>query len=475
MQALNVTLDGYVFTLDQTKTVQSITLPNNSNLVLLSMTLASAPVSATLTGYYNRAGVYTDGTTFTNPPTGGVDANGFAYSGTLLGTSQTWSNALFIFGPGNATNVISCASQTITLPPGNYSRLLILGSGVDGNQASQSFTVTYSDSTSTLFVQSMSDWFSPQNYFGESKAVIMSHRNVNNGTTDVRTFYLYGYSFALNSAKTVKSVQLPNNANAIITAISLVPNWPPTFGINPLTLATANAGQPYSGTIATNASDLNGGTLTFASVSGPAWLNVAANGVLSGTPANSDANTNTFVVSVKDTSGLSNTATLYIYVNGAPSFTVNPFSPPPIMAGQSYSGTIATNAIDPNLGDALTFAKVSGPAWLAVATNGILSGTPFSSDVGNGSFVVSVSDSGGLSGTATMNIAVTPAPPIVSAMSPQAGSLLLNWTGGIAPYQVQSSTDMVNSAWQNLGTPINGNSLFITPSNNATFYRIIGQ
>ena len=228
-QILNVTVDGYVFSLNQTKTVKSITLPNNSNLVLLSMMLANDPASASLATYYNRAGIYTDGTTFTNPPTGGLDGGGEAYSGTLLGNSQTWSNIVFVFGPVNATNVISCASQTITLPPGNYSRLWMLATGVQGNQTSQSFVVTYSDSTTTTFVQSLSDWFTPQNYAGESKAVIMSHRNNSDGTTDNRTFYLYGYSFALNNAKTVQSIRLPNNANVIVTAISLVPNWPPTF------------------------------------------------------------------------------------------------------------------------------------------------------------------------------------------------------------------------------------------------------
>src|ERR1019366_5732631 len=126
--------------------------------------------------------------------------------------------------------------------------------------------------------------------------------------------------------------------------------------------------QKYSGTIATNATDPNpADTLTFAKVSGPAWLIVGSNGTLSGTPANSDANTNTFVVSVKNTGGLSNTATLFIYVNGAPSFTANPFSTSNGTVGQNYSGTIATNATDPNPGAVLTFAKVSGPAWLNVA------------------------------------------------------------------------------------------------------------
>jgi hypothetical protein len=202
---------------------------------------------------------------------------------------------------------------------------------------------------------------------------------------------------------------------------------------------------------------------------------VAANGTLSGVPANSDANTNLFVVSATDTGGLSNTATLYIYVNGAPSFTANPFTMPAIVAGQNYAGAIATNATDPNPGDVLTFALVSGSAWLVVATNGALSGTPLSVNVGNNSFVVSVTDPGGLFNTAAMNIAVTAAPPIISGLSTQAGGLLLNWSGGIAPYQVQAATSLVDPNWQNLAGMISSNNVSVTPTNGAMFYRILGQ
>ena len=474
-EALNVSVDGYAFSLDQTKTVKSLTLPANSNVILLAAILANEPVSAPLAGYYNRAGIYTDGTTFTNPATGGIDGHGYAYSGTLLGGSQTWSNTMFNFGPVNATNVISATGQTISLPAGNDVLLRMLATAVNGNLASQSFVVTYTDTTTTTFVQSLSDWFNPQNYAGESKAIIMGHRTLSTGSTGSGPLYLYGYSFALNSAKTIQSIRLPSNGNVIVTAISLVPNWQPTFGANPFTLASVNAGQSYSGTIATNVSDLNGGTLTCAKVSGPAWLNVAANGTLSGIPANADANTNTFVVSVKDTGGLSNTATLYIYVNGAPSFVVNPFSTPAIVAGQNYSGTIATNGTDPNPTDILTFAKVSGPAWLAVGSDGTLSGVPFSADVGNNSFVVSVTDPQNLAGTATLNLTVLAPPPILSSISASGTNLMVNWSGGIAPYQVQVSTNLTTPGWVNFGSAIVTNRTLVISSNAAAFYRIIGQ
>jgi hypothetical protein len=474
-QSLNMAVDGYFFPLDQTKTVQSITLPNNANIVLLAMTLANEPVAISLTNFYNRAGIYSDGTNFANVPNGGIDGGNKAYSATLLGASVTWSNTFFNLGPLNDTNVISCASQIIPLVPGSYSRLEMLATGVQGNQTSQPFLVTYTDATTATFFLNLSDWFSPQNYAGESLAFPMSYRNNGDGTKDTRPFNLYGYTFTLNSAKQVQSIRLPNNVNVIVTAISAVPNWSPTFSASPFTLANANVGHFYVSTIATNATDLNGDTLTYAKIGGPTWLTVAANGTVSGTPAITDVNTNSFVVSVKDAAGTSNTAAMSIDVNGAPSFVANPFAEPAIIAGQSYSGTIATNVTDPNPGDVFTFAKISGPAWLTVATNGTLSGTPLSGDVTNGTYTLSVTDAGGLSATGTMTIAVAAAAPIVSSISVQGTTLLLNWSGGITPYQVQATTNLTSPDWQNLGDPVSGNTLSITPSNNAMYYRLIGQ
>jgi hypothetical protein len=469
-------VDGYLFNLDPAKTVKNIILPANPNVIVMAIDLASDTATAPLAAYYNRAGIYTDGTTFTNPATGGLDGGGYALSGTLLGASQIWTNTIFSFGPLNATNVVSCANQIITLPGGNYSRLRMLGTAVNGNQPAQSFLVTYTDATTTTFSQGMSDWFSPQNYSGEFKAVPMGYRNSSNGSSsENNSIYLYGYSFALNPAKTIQSVRLPNNANALITAISLVPNWPPIFSASSYILAGANAGVPYSGTIAASASDLNGDSLTFAKVSGPAWLTVAATGNLSGTPSNSDANTNVFIVSVRDSGGLSNTASLFIYVNAAPYFVNNPFSLPDSVAGQIYTGTISTNAIDPNPSDVLTFAKVSGPAWLSLGSDGTLSGTPLSADVGTNSFVVSVFDPSSLSDTANMTIFIQSAAPLVSGISFQGNDLLLSWSGGVGPYQVQTATNIDSPTWLNLGAPTNGDNLVISPTNDVSFYRIQGR
>jgi hypothetical protein len=50
----------------------------------------------------------------------------------------------------------------------------------------------------------------------------MNYRDNSTGTLDERVLYLYGYSFALNSAKTVKSIALPQNRNVVVLAITLL-------------------------------------------------------------------------------------------------------------------------------------------------------------------------------------------------------------------------------------------------------------
>ena len=160
--------------------------------------------------------------------------------------------------------------------------------------------------------------------------------------------------------------------------------------------------------------------------------------------------------------------------NRPPVFLSNPFTLPSATAGQSYSAILSTNASDPN-GDAITFANVSGPTWLSVAANGGLSGTPLSADVGTNGFTVRGTDPAGLFSTATMNLMVAPAPPLVITPLLQGNTLLLSWTGGIAPFQVRLTTNLVNPTWQNLGAPVSSNHLFLVPTNPTTFFRVLGR
>ncbi len=51
----------------------------------------------------------------------------------------------------------------------------------------------------------------------------MAYRIGPSGATSSGPVYLYGYSFALNSAKTVKSITLPNNRNVVVLAVDVTP------------------------------------------------------------------------------------------------------------------------------------------------------------------------------------------------------------------------------------------------------------
>jgi len=183
-----------------------------------TIALAGSPVSVSLLSSDNVYGIANTGSAVTG---GGLDGGDYAYSAALLGSSLTWSGSTFSFGPAGAPDVVS--SQTITLPAGSYSALNFLGTGVGGNQAAQSFTVTYSDGTTATYKQSMSDWFTPQGYAGESTVLTMATRISPSGATSPGPCFLYGYSFALNSAKTVASITLPANNLVKVLAIELMP------------------------------------------------------------------------------------------------------------------------------------------------------------------------------------------------------------------------------------------------------------
>jgi hypothetical protein len=162
--------------------------------------------------------MYTDGTAFS---TGGLDMNGFAYSATLLGTTQTSNGVVFNLGPANTPNGV--ANATVSLPQQNFSTLNLLATGINGNQTGQSITVTYTDGTTSTFSQGFADWHGATAFPGQSKAVTMAYRNIYNGTDDDKTFNVYSYAFSLNNTKKVQSIQLPANANVITLAITLQP------------------------------------------------------------------------------------------------------------------------------------------------------------------------------------------------------------------------------------------------------------
>jgi fibronectin type 3 domain-containing protein len=190
-------------------------LSNEAHATASTSTTVQVPIT------FNQIGIRADGSTFSNATS--LDLSGASLSGTLMGSSQTWNGSTFTIGPAGANDVLQGgASVVVNLPAGQYHTLEFLALAVNGNQPSQTFTIRYTDGTTQTITQGISDWFTPQSYTGESKAVTMAYRDLANGTRDSRTFYLYGYSVALNPAKTVQSIQLPNNVSVKVLAIDLV-------------------------------------------------------------------------------------------------------------------------------------------------------------------------------------------------------------------------------------------------------------
>jgi hypothetical protein len=147
---------------------------------------------------------------------------------------------------------------------------------------------------------------------------------------------------------------------------------------------------------------------------GPAWFSIASDGTASGTPGAGNVGQNSWVIQVSDGNGGTYTATLNTTVDGAPSnnapvFTADPINLPNGMEGVPYSQSIAGSATDAG-SDPLTYSKLSGTAWLNVASNGDVTGTPSAGDAGANTWTVHVSDGQGGTDTATVNITVNPAP-----------------------------------------------------------------
>jgi hypothetical protein len=198
----------------------SSTLSAATKFTLTVLAPAAGTSFVNLSPAYNVNAFDADGLPFTGAGLdGALNGSPTAYSAILLGAQQTIAGTSFYFGPANALDAVS--GQTVALAAGQYTSLKLLATAVNGAQLAQSFKVTYTDGTSTTLTQSLSDWFTPSNFPGETKALTMPHRVNAAGQIDNRTFYLYEYNLTLNSAKTVATITFPSTRNVVVLAATL--------------------------------------------------------------------------------------------------------------------------------------------------------------------------------------------------------------------------------------------------------------
>jgi len=287
------------------------------------------------------------------------------------------------------------SSTTIPLPAGKYATLNLLGAAAHGAQTNQQFVVTYTDGTTTTITQSLSDWWGPpKNYSGESQVLKMPYLVTPTGAKLNEVVYVYGYSFAINSAKTLKSITLPNNRNVMVLAIDVRASGATPVSVNLSAVANVD-GIANNGT-----APINGG-----------WDNDghAYSASLLGTSITSGGSTFTLGAPGSTAAPVAQT----LQISGTPATTAE--------VGQFYSfrPTVVASA-----GSTLTYAVANKPAWAQFsAATGALSGTPSTGSVATDTnIVVSVSNGAQSAALPAFNITVQPVTPSV------AGTASLSWS-----------------------------------------------
>ncbi|MCB0403273.1 MAG: hypothetical protein KDD51_00705, partial [Bdellovibrionales bacterium] len=182
-------------------------------------------------------------------------------------------------------------------------------------------------------------------------------------------------------------------------------NHAPYWVLNPIRLS-AKEDVLYEESIANYAKDVDADDpLLFQKVSGENWLGITPQGVLKGTPGQSNIGENTIVVKVSDKAGASKEATVIVTVdhtNHEPQWTADPVRLPSAKEDALYSEDLKPFVRDIDTNEKLSFTILSGkPTWLNLTTDGIVTGVPKNSNLGEHSFKVRVIDSGNLFTDAT--------------------------------------------------------------------------
>jgi hypothetical protein len=254
---------------------------------------------------------------------------------------------------------------------------------------------------------------------------------------------------------------LYDEATLLVTVANV--NDAPSFTGDPITGPAATEDLAYSGGLGGRAGDIDeGDVLVFSKTDGPAWLTVAPDGTLGGIPSNSDVGANGFTVRVTDLAGLFDEALLTVLVanvNDAPVFTVDPVLRAAGREEVAYSAaSLAGAAVDADAGDAIVYSKAGGPAWLTVAADGSLGGSPPTGSAGLNLFTVRATDLAGAFDEAALAIEVegSTLPLPWEATTLGSGNLAGSATFSDGAYTVAGSgvltgrNDSFGFAWQTL-------------------------
>lgn len=218
------------------------------------------------------------------------------------------------------------------------------------------------------------------------------------------------------------TVTSPGGSTTTTASITVLKTFhPPHWLKNQFTIEDATEDKAYTRNLTEFLVNPEPVPLTFEIVSAtpPPWLGIGqTSGTLFGTPRAENVGPVSVTVALKFTNDQGKPdqdvavfSFNVIHVNHPPKWVSNPLVLPPAFTKLSYSQDLSKSASDPDKNDKLTFKIESfsgpGPNWATIDPNtGLFTGSPDKANIGDNSWVVSVTDLAGASATTTVQVKV---------------------------------------------------------------------
>jgi len=209
---------------DASKTIASVTLPDNPQLHLFDVGVPAAANFGSVAAAADDTGLAPAAT----PSEANYDGGGYSFSSDALaaagltpgaavtaqGISFTWPH----YAPGSFDNM-RAEGQTIPVS-GSGSTLGFLGSGGFGTQ-SGTVTIGYTDGTTQSATLTFADWYADNPVAGGTIVATVPWNPAPGSTLGAHQVSVYSAALPLAAGKTVASVTLPTNFNLHVFAVAV--------------------------------------------------------------------------------------------------------------------------------------------------------------------------------------------------------------------------------------------------------------